>query len=132
MSPPLKRILCIDDERDILDVTQMCLERIGGYEVFCCEGGQDAVAQAEATMPDLIMLDVMMPGQTGPDVFAALRKVSRLKGIPVIFMTARVQSAEIKTYLKQGVTSVIAKPFDAMTLAADVQNAWESFHAAKS
>ncbi|MFT4075458.1 MAG: response regulator [Asticcacaulis sp.] len=129
MTPPLTRILCVDDERDILDVAQMCLERIGHYQVTTCESGSEALIQAEALKPDLILLDVMMPEMNGPDTFAALRKRASIRDIPVIFMTARIQSAEIRAYLKQGIAGVIAKPFDAMALSTEVQKAWEAFHA---
>ncbi len=129
MTPPLRRILCIDDERDILDVAQMCLERIGHYEVTCCEDSHKALAQAETIMPDLILLDVMMPGMNGPDTFAILRKSPKTRHIPVIFLTARIQSAEIKAYIKQGIADVIVKPFDAMALSSQIEKAWEAIHA---
>ena len=127
-TPPLRRILCVDDERDILDVAQMCLEVVGGYNVTCCEGGQAALRQAAADPPDLILLDVMMPNMNGPETLKALRKSQALKAIPVVFMTARVQTNEVKSYLKLGAVAVIPKPFDPMALAGEVQKAWEVAH----
>ncbi len=124
----LRSILCVDDERDILEVAKMCLEVVGGFEVTCCEGGQAALDVVAAQTPDLILLDVMMPGLNGPETLAELRKLPHLKGVPVVFMTARVQAAEVKSYLKLGATGVIPKPFDPMQLSGEVRKIWEAFH----
>ncbi len=128
-APPLRRILCVDDERDILDVAQMCLEVVGGYQVTCCDSGAEALIQAAKERPDLILLDVMMPHMNGPDTLAELRKLPALKTIPVVFMTARIQATAVKSYMKLGAVAVIPKPFDPMALAGQVQKAWETAHA---
>lgn len=121
----LNRILCVDDEADILDVAQMCLETVGGFEVMTCTSGAEALLQAETFMPDVILLDVMMPDMNGPQTLQALRKKSALKLVPVIFMTARAQPAEIKSYIKLGALAVITKPFDPMQLSSEVKQLWE-------
>ncbi|HVZ29442.1 MAG TPA: response regulator [Asticcacaulis sp.] len=124
----LRSIVCVDDERDILEVAKMCLEVVGGFEVTCCESGQAALEVLAHQTPDLILLDVMMPQMNGPETLIELRKRPHLKGVPVAFMTARVQPIEVKAYLKLGATGVIPKPFDPMQLSGEVRKIWEAFH----
>jgi two-component system, OmpR family, response regulator len=121
----LQNILCIDDEEDILEVMKLALEAVGGFTVNTCSHSRDAVKLAEQLKPDLIMLDVMMPGQDGPSTLKLLQSNDNLVRIPVIFMTARVQQSEVNEYLALGVKGVIAKPFDPMTLANQVKSLWE-------
>jgi len=129
MSRPLQTILCVDDERDILDVACMCLEMVGGYRVTCCESGQAALdVVAGGAVPDLFLLDVMMPGMNGPETLVALRRRPELDAIPIVFMTARVQEAEVRTYLRLGVTAVIPKPFDPMKLPGELATIWNAFN----
>ncbi len=127
-APGLHRILCIDDERDILDVAQMCLQIVGGFDVTVCDSGAKGLAQAAADRPDLILLDVMMPDMNGPETLEHLQASPALRDIPVIFVTARIQPAEIQSYLRMGVTGVIPKPFDPMALAGQVREIWEAYH----
>lgn len=124
----LRRIVCVDDERDILEVAKMCLEVVGGFEVTCCESGQAALEVLASQTPDMVLLDVMMPQMNGPETLAELRKLPHLAKVPVAFMTARVQAAEVKSYLKLGATGVIPKPFDPMQLSGEVRKIWEAFH----
>jgi CheY-like chemotaxis protein len=126
--PALRSILCVDDERDILEVAKMCLELVGGFEVTCCESGQAALEILARQTPDLILLDVMMPQMNGPETLTELRKLPHLKTVPVAFMTARVQAVEVKSYLKLGATGVIPKPFDPMQLSGEVRKIWEAYH----
>lgn len=123
-NPTLQKILYVDDEADIRAVTRLALEAVGGFEVLLCESGQEAVAQAPAFDPDLIMLDVMMPGLDGPSTLAALRDLPQLQATPVVFMSAKVQTHEIARYRQLGAIDVIAKPFDPMTLADTVRAIW--------
>ena len=129
MNHPLRTILCVDDERDILDVAHMCLELVGGYQVTCCESGQAALDALDGGIkPDLILLDVMMPGLNGPETLAAIRRRPNLDVVPIVFMTARVQEAEVRAYLRLGVTAVIPKPFDPMKLAGELGMIWNAFN----
>jgi len=130
MTEALQHILCVDDERDILDVAQMCLETVGGYRVSCCNSGNEALQRVRDLHPDIILLDVMMPQMNGPDTLAALQTLPEARDIPVVLMTARIQPSEVKAYMKMGLAAVISKPFDAMTLARQVQTIWDSRHAA--
>lgn len=119
----LARILYAEDEPDIQTVARLALEMVGGFTVKMCDNGQ-ALLQAYADfVPDLIMLDVMMPGLDGPATLAALRE--RDVDIPVVFMTAKVQPQEIEAFKQMGALDVIAKPFDPMQLAQQVRAIWE-------
>lgn len=129
---PLKHILCIDDEDDILQVTRLSLEAVGGFEVSTCKGGAGAPAVAKQFRPDLILLDVMMPGMDGPSTLKVFQMDPEVSGIPVVFMTAKVQSSEISHYIKLGALGVVPKPFDPMTLPKQVEALWESFQKRKN
>lgn len=120
----LNRILLVEDEPDIRTVAELALASVGGFAVHLCEGGAQALAELPGFAPDLVMLDVMMPGMDGPATLAELRKLPQGKDVPVIFMTAKVQQAEIESYKRLGAIGVIAKPFDPMTLADQVRELW--------
>jgi CheY-like chemotaxis protein len=121
----LKHIFCIDDDEDILAVAKLCLEKLGGFEVSCMEKSVNAVQTAKMVHPDLILVDVMMPGMDGPAVLRKIREDETLREIPVAFLTARVQNEEVDEYLKLGAAGVIAKPFDPMKLCGQVTDIWE-------
>ncbi len=118
MSP--ERILIVDDEEDIREVATAALEAVGGYDVIAAGSGESGIARAAAERPDVILLDVMMPLLDGPATFAKLREREETSGIPVIFMTARVQPADRRRIEALGAIGVIAKPFDPMTISAQV------------
>lgn len=120
----LSRILYVEDEADIRTVAKMALESLGGFQVLECPSGKDALDAAPRFAPELILLDVMMPGMDGPTTLAELRKLGGLKDVPVVFMTAKVQPPEIDYYKSLGAVEVIVKPFDPMTLADQVRAAW--------
>ncbi len=120
----LQRILCVEDEPDIQAVARMALELVGGFRVHVCSSGEQALREAPAFEPDMILLDVMMPGMDGPGTLAALRAVPGLRTVPVAFMTAKVQPHEVAHYQSLGALGVIAKPFDPMTLATQVRQMW--------
>jgi CheY-like chemotaxis protein len=111
------RILYVDDEADIREVAAMSLELDGELEVRCCASGVEAIEVASEWNPDLILLDVMMPGMDGPETLARLRNDAATVAIPVVFITARTGARESERFLGLGAAGVIAKPFDPMTLA---------------
>jgi two-component system, OmpR family, response regulator len=121
----LQRVLYVEDEPDIQAVAKIALEMLGGFTVKICSSGQDALNEAVAFAPDMILLDVMMPGMDGPSTLQALRQLPELAQVPVAFMTAKVQPAEVAHYKALGALNVIAKPFDPMTLAQQVRSIWE-------
>ena len=122
--PQLKKILYVEDEADIRTIAKMSLEAVGGFQVTACASGSDALAVAASTGADLILLDVMMPGMDGPATLRALRSIAATATTPVIFMTAKVQASEIAQYKALGALEVISKPFDPMTLSADIGGIW--------
>lgn len=122
----LQRILYVEDEPDIQAVAKLALEMVGGFTVKVCSSGEEALREAVAFAPDMILLDVMMPGIDGPTTLKALRELPSLAGLPVAFMTAKVQPAEVAHYKTLGARDVIAKPFDPMTLASQVRAIWEA------
>lgn len=121
----LERILYVEDEPDIQAVAKLALEMIGGYQVLICSGGQDALDKVGGFAPDLILLDVMMPGMDGPTTLQQLRADAATGAIPVIFLTAKVQPSDVAHYQALGALDVIAKPFDPMRLAMQVRAIWE-------
>lgn len=125
MVKPLERILYVEDDPDIQSIAVMVLESISGYTLESCSSGREAIEKAVAFNPDLILLDVMMPGMDGPETLRNLRNLPDLHTTPVVFMTAKVQPQEVQGYLNLGATGVIAKPFDPMTLAQELQDIWE-------
>ncbi len=117
----MNRILHIEDEGDIQEVARIALEDVGGFSVAAASSGSEGLALAARLRPDLILLDVMMPGMDGPATLQALRENPATAGIPVIFMTAKVQRHEVDRYKALGALGVITKPFDPMTLAETVR-----------
>jgi two-component system, OmpR family, response regulator len=125
MSKALNRILYVEDDIDIRTITLMVLETMSGFVVEACTSGAEALSKASAFQPDLILLDVMMPGMNGPETLLALRKLPQLANTPAVFMTAKVQPKEVQSYLQLGALGVIAKPFDPMTLAGELREMWK-------
>jgi len=116
----MKRILLIEDEDDIREVAQASLELTRGWEVHAASSGRQGIDMAARVQPDAILLDVMMPDLDGPGTFAALQQRDDTRNIPVVLLTAKVQSADRARFEAIGVRGVIAKPFDPMSLAAEV------------
>lgn len=125
MKRPLSRILVVEDDPDIRTVVQLSLATVGGFTVDLCISGEEALARAEAFAPDLILLDVMMPGMDGPTTLKALRDKPGLDAVPVCFMTAKVQTPEVARYRALGAADVVPKPFDPMTLPDQLRTLWE-------
>src|SRR5580658_1244531 len=126
--PPLARILYIDDEPDIREVARIALEVVGGFEVAVCDTGEQALAIGEAFAPDLILLDVMMPGMDGPQTLRALRAIGALARVPVVFFTAKAQRSEIAELLALGAIDVLGKPFDPMAIGQALNAMWARHH----
>jgi two-component system, OmpR family, response regulator len=120
----LKRVLFVEDDPDIRTVARMALEVVGGFTVLGCGSGAEALERAEAFAPDLILLDVLMPGMDGLETLRSLRLLPAAAAVPVVFMTAKVQAQEISEYRAAGAVDVIAKPFDPMTLPSTVRSIW--------
>lgn len=119
------KILYVDDEPDIREVATLSLEMDPDLEVRTAGSAQEALALLDAGdwTPDLLLLDVMMPGADGPTLLAAIRERPAFDAAPAVFITARAQRQESERLAGLGAIAVIAKPFDPMTLASEVKAA---------
>jgi len=115
-----KHILLVDDEQDIREVVALSLQAIGGWRVSSAADGGRALVMALAEQPDAILLDVMMPGLDGPATFKRLQDNPQTRDIPVIFLTAKAQSADRRRFAELGVAGTLTKPFDPMTLTDQI------------
>jgi two-component system, OmpR family, response regulator len=120
MQKSIQKVLLVDDDQNIRFVAQMALEGLTDWKVILASSGAEAITTAKSERPDLILLDLMMPGMDGPTTYAKLKEESELSSTPVIFMTAKVQTHEVESHLKLGAAGVIAKPFDPMTLHEEI------------
>lgn len=127
-TPELKKILYAEDEPDIREIATLALETIGGFEVRTCNSGESVVDMARAFDPDLVLLDVMMPGVDGPGAMGALRQTPEFRSTPVVFMTAKVMTNELARFRQLGALDVITKPFDPATLSDQIRQIWEDHH----
>jgi CheY-like chemotaxis protein len=118
-----KRILVVDNEQYIQEVTKICLETVASWEVLLASSGSECLRQAEAEQPDAILLDVMMPGMDGMTTFQKLQENPATQAIPVILLTAKIQSSDRRRYAQMGLTAAIAKPFDPLDLAGQIATA---------
>jgi len=109
-------LLHVEDDVDIRQITKLALEFSGGFEVVQCASGVDALAWLQNHTPDVLLFDMMMPGMTGMELLTQIRLYPRLAALPAVFMTARVQGAQLDELRAGGAVDVITKPFDPMTL----------------
>lgn len=126
--PQLERILCIEDDPDIRTIACFSLEKIGGFTVTTAESGEATMTKIPRFNPQLILLDVMMPGMDGPETLKALRGLSGFADTPVVFMAAKVQPSEVEQFKAMGAMDVVAKPFDPVTLPERIRDLWSSTH----
>jgi CheY-like chemotaxis protein len=126
----LRVVLYVEDDPDIREVAAMSLELIGGLEVRACATGEEALAADDAFRPDVLLLDVMMPGMDGPTTLTRLRRDPRFAAAPAIFFTAKANPGEIQRLIDLGAVGVVGKPFDPGTLADEIRRIWEARHGA--
>jgi len=121
--PVLRRVLIIDDEPDIREIARISLEMTRQWSVLLADCGEQGVAIATTQSPDVILLDMMMPGLDGLGTFQRLREVAATSKIPVLFLTASAQTHARQKYLSAGARGVLLKPFDPGTLAEKIEQA---------
>jgi CheY-like chemotaxis protein len=126
---PLRTLLYIDDEPDLRIIVQTALNLAQGLTVHTAESGEQGLELARELQPDMLLLDVMMPGLDGPGTLQRLRADPALARIPVIFMTAKATPENATRLRALGAVAVIAKPFDPMQLAAKVLSLWQAIGA---
>ena len=115
-------VLYVDDEPDIREVATLSLEIDPDISVTSFDAGGAALAALDdGFRPDIILLDVMMPGMDGPATLNEIRERRSLATTPVVFITARAQAHEQERFRSLGAIGVITKPFDPMTLAGDLR-----------
>ncbi len=130
MIPPLKSILHVDDEPDLRNLVAMTLTTLGPFRVRSCASGLEAIDAARATRPDLIVLDVMMPGLDGLGTLEQLRAEPDTRAIPAAFMTAKpAESANLRAL---GACAIIAKPFDPVQLCDQLRAIWQTIHTSRA
>jgi CheY-like chemotaxis protein len=121
----MRRILIIDDEDDIREVAALSLEATAGWDILTASSGPSGIQAAltASPPPDAILMDVMMPGMDGPTAFRAIQQDSTISHIPVLLLTAKVQGVDQRRFAGLGVAAVLFKPFDPLTLAAQISQA---------
>lgn len=115
------KVLLVDDDEDIRVIGEMALTEVGGMQTVLASSGTAALQLAVSEQPDVVLLDVMMPGLDGPATFRRLREQPATAGIPVVFVTAKVQRSEVERYVALGAAGVIGKPFDPMRLPDELR-----------
>ena len=120
----LRRIRCVEDDSDIRNILDWSLSKLGGYEVCLCNSGDSALSKVKSFLPDLLLLDVMMPGLTGPQTLLAMREQNLLVDTAVLFLTAKSMRDELDSLLKLNVHGIIIKPFDPVKLPVQIHTYW--------
>lgn len=116
------KVVYVEDEPDIQKVARMSLEKVGGFDVTIFNSGQEALSGVSSLEPDLFLLDVMMPGMSGTELFVNLRKMEKFVTTPIIFITAKTNPAIIQELKELGALAVITKPFDPMKLPSEIKS----------
>jgi len=125
MMTALQNVLVVEDNPQVRMIVKLSLEKVGRLNVRVCSTGEEALEAANTFAPQLILLDVMMPGMDGPAVLKRLRQLPETLGIPVIFLTAKTTADELRELRELGAVDVIAKPFDPMTLHQQIKDIWD-------
>ena len=115
-----KRVLIIDDEETIQTVVQFGIRMSAGWEVLTASSGLQGIQTAQAEKLDVILLDVMMPDMDGIATFKVLQAHPETEKVPVIFLTAKTQTAEKRQFNELGVSGVITKPFNSLDLPEQI------------
>lgn len=115
MTTPLK-VLHVDDCDDVRTVVGLTLRSVGGMQVTQSASGPEAIEAMADAEADILLLDVMMPEISGPELLDYLRSKERFRDAPAVFLTAKASPAEIDKLMEAGAAAVITKPFDAMKL----------------
>ncbi|WP_460204224.1 response regulator [Scytonema sp. NUACC21] len=115
-----KRILVIDDEKNLRTVIQACLEKIGRWQALIAQSGSEGLLLAKSQLPDVILLDVVMPDMDGLTLLRSLKSHPTTQKIPVILLTAKTQMVNLNELAQLDVAGVILKPFNPLKLPEQV------------
>jgi len=121
----LKRIMYVDDDPDLQNLVRLGLETRGGFTVKICDSGKQAIEEIKDFQPDLVILDVVMPGMSGPKTLEALQNIPGIPPVPTIFLTSKTRRQEMDLYKRLGAIGVIDKPLNPMKLAEQLKEIWE-------
>ena len=113
-------VLVVDDNDDIRELAQLCLETVDGWDVLTASSGAAAIESARENQPDVVLLDMMMPGMDGLTTFQHLQSDASTRDIPVLLFTAKLQARDRQIWQGTAIRGTIAKPFDPMTLGTPV------------
>ena len=114
------KVLVVDDDDVIREVAEVALQVVGGWEVISAGSGSEAQRLARQEHPDVVLLDIMMPGMDGPRTAEALHEDAATSAIPIVYLTAKLADPETMSFPEPNLVGVIAKPFDPMTLATQI------------
>jgi DNA-binding response OmpR family regulator len=117
----VRKILVVDDEVDLRNLVQTCLEVMGGWQVVTAGTGVEALKEAQECHLDAILLDLMMPEMDGLAILEQLRANDRTKQLPVVLLTAKGRSMEMAQFANLNVLGTIKKPFNPMKLADQIE-----------
>jgi len=116
----VRKVLIIEDEPEIQAILAMSLERVGGFETVVAGDGIEGLERAKSYLPDLILLDVLMPKLDGYATCRRIKQEERLRGIPVVFLTAKCDPHDVDKAMRAGAAGCVAKPFDPLRLAEQI------------
>ncbi len=122
----LTKILHVDDSFDMREIAKIALETVGKFDLLQCSNGVEAIEAVKSFQPDLLLLDVMMPKLSGPEVFKEIQSLPGLENMPVVCLTVKAQDSFAAQLREQGAIGVISKPFDPMQLADEVMDLWNA------
>jgi two-component system, OmpR family, response regulator len=117
----IRSILLIDDDPNIRKLARMSLEKVGHFHVMVAASGQEALDMILSPIPDVIVLDLMMPGLDGKQTLTRLKSNRLTSAVPVVLMTAKLAGLEMDELMSLGAAGVIIKPFDPLTLPQEIR-----------
>ncbi len=121
----LRRILCVEDDPDIRRLIEIALRNVAGFQVIVASSANEALNTIADFNPQLLVLDIMMPGADGPETLRLIRNLPDHAHTPAVFMTAKVQAHEVQDYIRLGAEDVIPKPFNPLTLGVQLRAVWD-------
>lgn len=124
----VKNVLMVDDDANIRMLAQMGMEGTHQWNVTLAQSGPEAIQIAKSESVDVILLDIMMPEMDGIMTLNELKSQTETRNTPIILLTAKVQKHEMDSYRQIGAAGVICKPFDPVTLSAEVLKILEHWH----
>ncbi|MCM2327188.1 MAG: response regulator [Lysobacter sp.] len=119
---PFSRILHVDDQPDIRGIVKLALGKLGGFNVLSCSSGEEALAAAPGFAPELLLIDMNMPGMDGMALLTRFREAG--VGVPAIFFTARINPSDLVRYRAAGAIGTLSKPFDPLKLGRQITQIW--------